>query len=180
MLSIRKKWNETNAWQSSTDGALLLHSLTLEFFKFLAFHVYFGLTVVWNFAVSLIWTCSFSLWIGGFARLVNEIRFLLFCITSTVVCLVPAFYKLNQSSQCRGTKRNGGKNEWIMFFNPLTLNFNFLFQSLTRDNTIQYGEFGNSLLRWKLIEQSFLTTSLNHFLLGWSGKFALWAWDWKG
>ena len=116
----------------------------------------------------------------GFVRLVNEIRFLLFCITSTVVCLVPAFYKLKQSSQCKGTKRNGGKNEWIMFFNPLTLNFKFLFQSLTKDNIIQYGEFGNSLVRWKLIEQSFLTTSLNNFLLGWSGEFALWAWDWKG
>ena len=39
----------------------------------------------------------------------------------------------------------------------------------------------DSLLRWKLIEQLFLTTSLNHFLLELLGTFAaLWAWDWKG
>ena len=38
----------------------------------------------------------------------------------------------------------------------------------------------DSLLQWKLIEQSFLTTFLNHFLLEWLGEFALWAWEWKG
>ena len=64
---------------------------------------------------------------------------------------------------------------------PRVINFKFLFQSLTRDISYSMENLAiDSLLRWKLIEQSFLTTSLNHFLLEWLGEFALWAWDWKG
>ena len=51
---------------------------------------------------------------------------------------------------------------------PRVINFNFLCQSLTRDITYSMENLAfDSLLRWKLIEQSFLTTSLNHFLLEW-------------
>ena len=67
-------------------------------------------------------------------------------------------------------------------YNPFTAKSDQLQFSLSVSHQryiIQYGEFGNSLLRWKLIEQSFLTTSLNHFLFEWLGEFALWAWDWK-
>ena len=77
---------------------------------------------------------------------------------------------------------------WSKYNKPLKLysisilfNFNFLFQSLTRDISYCMENLAtDSLLRWKLIEQSFLTTLLNHFLLEWLGEFALWAWDWKG
>ena len=52
--------------------------------------------------------------------------------------------------------------------------------SFTRDISYSMENLGiDSLFRWKLIEQSFLTTSLNHFLLEWLGEFALWAWEWK-
>ena len=53
--------------------------------------------------------------------------------------------------------------------------------SLTRDiwyNNSMENLAIDCLLRWKLI--NLLTTSLYHFLLGWLGEFALWAWDWKG
>ena len=61
------------------------------------------------------------------------------------------------------------------------INFNILFQSLTRDISYSMDNLAiDSLLGWKLIERSFLTTSLNHFLLEWLGEFVLWAWDWKG
>ena len=64
---------------------------------------------------------------------------------------------------------------------PRVINFNFLFQSLTRDISYSMENLAiDSLLRWKFIEQSFLTTSLNQFLLEWLGEFALWVWDWKG
>ena len=57
---------------------------------------------------------------------------------------------------------------------PRVINFNFLFQSLTRDILYNMENLAiDSLLRWKLIEQSFLTTLLNHFLLEWLGEFAL-------
>ena len=60
---------------------------------------------------------------------------------------------------------------------PRVINFNFLLQSLTRDISYSMENLAiDSLLRWKLTEQSFLTTSLNHFLLEWLGEFALWAW----
>ena len=62
---------------------------------------------------------------------------------------------------------------------PRVINSNVLFQSLTRDISYSNSPF-ESWLRWKLIEQSFLTTSLKHFLFEWLGEFALWAWDWKG
>ena len=43
---------------------------------------------------------------------------------------------------------------------------NFLFQSLTRDISESMENLAiDSLLRWKLIERSFLTTSLNQFFL---------------
>ena len=49
---------------------------------------------------------------------------------------------------------------------PRVINFNFLFQSLTRDISYSMENLAiDSLLKWKLIKQSFLTTSLNHFLL---------------
>ena len=64
---------------------------------------------------------------------------------------------------------------------PRVINFNFLFQSLTRDISYSMENLAiDSLLRWKFIEQSFLTTSLNQFLLERLGGFVLWAWDWKG
>ena len=64
---------------------------------------------------------------------------------------------------------------------PRVINFNFFFQSLTRDISYTMENLAiDSLLTWKLIEQSFLTTSLNHFLLEWLGEYALWAWDLKG
>ena len=58
---------------------------------------------------------------------------------------------------------------------PRAINFNFLFQSFTRDITYSMENLvidTCSLLRWKFIEQSFLTTSFNHFLLEWLGEFA--------
>ena len=57
---------------------------------------------------------------------------------------------------------------------PITrvINFNFLFQSLTRDISYSMENLAiDSLLKRKLIEQSFLTTSLNQFLLEWLGEF---------
>ena len=68
------------------------------------------------------------------------------------------------------------------FFQSLAYPYQLQFSlSVSRQTyIIQYGEFGSSLIRWKLILQSFLTTSLNCFLLEWLGEFALWAWDWKG
>ena len=57
---------------------------------------------------------------------------------------------------------------------PRVINFNFLFQFLTRDISYSMENLAkDSLLRGKLIEQSFLTTSLNHFRLEWLGEFAL-------
>ena len=57
---------------------------------------------------------------------------------------------------------------------PRVINFNFLFQSLTRDISHSMENLAiDSLLRWKSIEQSFLPTSLDHFLLEWLGEFAL-------
>ena len=56
--------------------------------------------------------------------------------------------------------------KFLTFSLPRVINFNFLLQSLTRDISYSMENLAiNSLLRWKLIEQSFLTTSLNHFLL---------------
>ena len=70
---------------------------------------------------------------------------------------------------------------WLTLSLPRVIDFNFLFQSLTRDISYSMDNLAiDSLPKWKLIEQSFLTTSLNHFLLEWLGEFALWAWDWKG
>ena len=60
------------------------------------------------------------------------------------------------------------------------MNFNFLFQSLTKEISYSMENLAiDSLLRWKLTEQSFLTTLLNRFILEWLGEFVLWAWDWK-
>ena len=63
---------------------------------------------------------------------------------------------------------------------PRVINFIFLFQSFTRDISHSMGNLIiYSLLRWKLIVQSFLVTLLNHFLFDWLGEFALWACDWN-
>ena len=53
---------------------------------------------------------------------------------------------------------------------PRVINFKFLFHSLTRDISYSMENYLaiDSLLSWKLIEQSFLTASLNNFFLnGW-------------
>ena len=63
---------------------------------------------------------------------------------------------------------------WLFVSLPRVINFNFLFQSLARDISYSMENLAiDSLLRQKLIEQSFLTTSLNHFVLEWLGEFAL-------
>ena len=49
---------------------------------------------------------------------------------------------------------------------PRVINFNFLFQSLTRDISYSMENLVfDSLLRWKLIELSILTTLLIHLFL---------------
>ena len=49
---------------------------------------------------------------------------------------------------------------------PQVINFNFLFQSLTKDISYSMENLTfDSLLRWKLIELSILTTTLMHLFL---------------
>ena len=73
------------------------------------------------------------------------------------------------------------RNSTLTLSLPGVISHDFLFQSLTRDISYSMENLAiDSLLRQKLIEQSFLTTSLNHFVLEWLGEFTLWAWDWKG
>ena len=59
-------------------------------------------------------------------------------------------------------------DEWTLSL-PGVISHDFLFQSLTRDVSYSMENLAfDSLLSWKLTEQSFLTTSLNHFFLnGW-------------
>ena len=55
---------------------------------------------------------------------------------------------------------------WLITLSLPVINFNFIFQSFTRDISYSMENLAiDSLLKEKLIEQSFLTTSLNHFLL---------------
>ena len=57
-------------------------------------------------------------------------------------------------------------NMWLITLSLPVINFNFIFQSFTRDISYSMENLAiDSLLKEKLIEQSFLTTSLNHFLL---------------
>ena len=92
-----------------------------------------------------------------------------------------ATYKQRDNSGGQGVWGSSSSRLPAILSLPRVINFNFLFQCLTRDISYSMENLAiDSLLRWKVIEQSFLTTSLNYFLLEWLGEFALWAWDWKG
>ena len=73
------------------------------------------------------------------------------------------------------------KEQLLTLSLPRVINFTFLFQSLTRDISYNMENLViDSLLRWKLIELSFLTTLLNHFLLEWFRRICIMSLGLKG
>ena len=92
------------------------------------------------------------------------------CSTTKFAFLFPVVRFILVSDQTLAEQLYRDKRLLLALSLPRVINFNFLFQSLTRDISYSMENLAmDSLLRWKLIEQSFLTTSLNHFLLEWLG-----------